>query len=190
MVKMYNTVFKTAVVRDRKLALPLAPNRLPELPLPKAAPMSAPLPCWIKIRPIMASADSSCAASRTVTRTLMLIPRFVAMGNRHSAGCGNDGQEVWRLECRPPDQAAIDVRLSQQLRGIGGIHAASVQDRNALCLRRSSLQLCAQHRMDLLGLFRRGGLARSNRPDRLIGHHDLADAMAIEVDYRGQLALD
>ena len=40
-----NTAARTAVVRERKLALPEAPKRLPELPLPKAAPMSAPLPC-------------------------------------------------------------------------------------------------------------------------------------------------
>ena len=40
-----NTVAKTAVVRDKKLALPVAPKRLPDPPLPKAAPMSAPLPC-------------------------------------------------------------------------------------------------------------------------------------------------
>ena len=33
------------VERDRKFALPLAPNRLPEAPLPNEAPMSAPLPC-------------------------------------------------------------------------------------------------------------------------------------------------
>src|SRR5271155_3325871 len=36
---------RTAVKRLRKLADPLAPNRLPEAPLPNAAPMSAPLPC-------------------------------------------------------------------------------------------------------------------------------------------------
>ena len=33
-------------MRDRKLAEPAAPNRLPDEPLPNAAPMSAPLPCW------------------------------------------------------------------------------------------------------------------------------------------------
>jgi len=40
-------VANTAVLRDKKLALPLAPNRLaePDPPLPKAAPASAPLPC-------------------------------------------------------------------------------------------------------------------------------------------------
>ena len=39
-----NTAAQAAVERDRKLALPLAPKRLPEAPLPKDAPMSAPLP--------------------------------------------------------------------------------------------------------------------------------------------------
>ena len=38
---------------------PDAPNRLPEEPLPNAAPMSAPLPCWSSTRPIMPSATST-----------------------------------------------------------------------------------------------------------------------------------
>lgn len=44
-VQQKNTAAQTAVDRDRKFALPVAPNRLPEAPLPKDAPMSAPLPC-------------------------------------------------------------------------------------------------------------------------------------------------
>ena len=40
-----NTAAQAAVERDRKFALPLAPNKLPDAPLPKEAPMSAPLPC-------------------------------------------------------------------------------------------------------------------------------------------------
>src|SRR5205823_12358775 len=50
-VQTKNTLASTAVVRERKLALPEAPKRLPEAPLPKAAPMSAPLPCWMRMRP-------------------------------------------------------------------------------------------------------------------------------------------
>ena len=34
-----------AVERDKKLALPVAPNKLPEAPAPKDTPMSAPFPC-------------------------------------------------------------------------------------------------------------------------------------------------
>ena len=44
-VLMKKTVAQAAVDRDRKLALPVAPNRLPDEPLPNDAPMSAPLPC-------------------------------------------------------------------------------------------------------------------------------------------------
>ena len=68
-----NTLASTAVVRDRKLALPEAPNRLPDAPLPKAAPMSAPLPCCIRIRPTMASADTICATSTRFKTKFMLV---------------------------------------------------------------------------------------------------------------------
>jgi hypothetical protein len=36
------TAARAAVARERKLAEPVAPNRLPDAPLPNAAPMSAP----------------------------------------------------------------------------------------------------------------------------------------------------
>src|SRR5690242_10188999 len=55
-----NTAAQAAVERDRKLALPVAPNRLPEAPLPNDAPMSAPLPCCSSTSPIMASAVTIC----------------------------------------------------------------------------------------------------------------------------------
>ncbi len=49
-----------AVVRERKFALPVAPNRLPEEPLPNDAPMSAPLPCCTSTKPIIAMAATIC----------------------------------------------------------------------------------------------------------------------------------
>ena len=70
-VLVKNTAAKTAVVRDKKLAPPDAPNKLPELPLPNAAPMSAPFPCCTKIRPIMAKADNICTAKITVIIVFM-----------------------------------------------------------------------------------------------------------------------
>ena len=42
-----------------------APNKLPEAPLPKAAPMSAPLPCCISTRPITPSAETMFTISTT-----------------------------------------------------------------------------------------------------------------------------
>jgi len=57
-VAQKNTVAKAAVLRERKFALPEAPKRLPEPPLPNAAPISAPLPCCMRIKPIITTADN------------------------------------------------------------------------------------------------------------------------------------
>jgi len=81
-----NTVAQAAVERDRKLALPVAPNKLPEEPLPKEAPMSAPLPCCTSTRPIMTSAERICTARRRVIQICMV--KFVS-----------ERSEVWT---RPP----------------------------------------------------------------------------------------
>jgi hypothetical protein len=70
-VQAKNTAANTPVVRDKKLALPLAPNKLPEPPLPKAAPMSAPLPCCTSTRPIMTMAVSICTARTMVNITFI-----------------------------------------------------------------------------------------------------------------------
>jgi hypothetical protein len=51
---------KIAVAWERKLAEPLAPNRLPEEPDPNAAPISAPLPCCNNTRRITAKAEIIC----------------------------------------------------------------------------------------------------------------------------------
>ncbi|MCY1375964.1 hypothetical protein D9M69_634180 [compost metagenome] len=68
----------TAVLRDRKFAPPEAPNRLAEpAPPPKAAPASAPLPCCIRIRPIMPSAERICTARRMVNKTFIFFSGMV-----------------------------------------------------------------------------------------------------------------
>ena len=71
-VQMKNKLAHAAVERDKKLALPVAPNKLPDAPLPKEAPMSAPLPCWISTRPIITKADSSCTARIKVIQICMI----------------------------------------------------------------------------------------------------------------------
>ncbi|MNO06163.1 hypothetical protein D3C81_2278320 [compost metagenome] len=55
------------VARDRKFAAPVAPNRLPDEPLPKADPMSAPLPCCSRTRTMIASADITWTASKSLS---------------------------------------------------------------------------------------------------------------------------
>lgn len=44
---------------DRKFDDPVAPNKLPDAPEPKDAPMSAPLPCCSNTRPMIVNADST-----------------------------------------------------------------------------------------------------------------------------------
>ncbi len=56
---MKNTAASAPVVLLRKFAEPLAPNRLPDEPLPKAAPISAPFPCCSKTRTITLIADTT-----------------------------------------------------------------------------------------------------------------------------------
>lgn len=73
MLEIKNSVATTAVERLKKLADPLAPNRLPADPLPKAAPMSAPLPCCNKTKTINTIASVTCAAQTKISNTLLLI---------------------------------------------------------------------------------------------------------------------
>jgi len=58
-VAVKNIAAAIAVDFDKKLDEPLAPNKLPDEPDPKAAPMSAPLPCCSKTSPMIANADNT-----------------------------------------------------------------------------------------------------------------------------------
>src|SRR4051812_9476317 len=154
-----NTAARTAVVRDRKFALPLAPNRLPEAPLPKAAPMSAPLPCCSRMRPIMPMAVSIWTASTMVVMACIKVNSYlfcsVRCGASGAAGGGDDLQEIGDLERSTAHESAVDVGLRQQGGGVGGVHAAAVQDVHALGVAGGRRKLLAQQRMHLLRLLRR-----------------------------------
>jgi hypothetical protein len=67
------TAAAMAVERDKKLALPVAPNKLPEAPLPNEAPMSAPLPCCTSTKPITAKAEISWTPSAKFIHTLFIM---------------------------------------------------------------------------------------------------------------------
>ena len=62
----------TPVDFDMKFDEPVAPNRLPDAPEPKAAPMSAPLPCCSSTRPIMAMAEMTCTMITRLNKEPML----------------------------------------------------------------------------------------------------------------------
>jgi hypothetical protein len=60
-----NTAARIPVALLKKFAEPVAPKRLPEAPLPNAAPISAPLPCCINTKPIIDRATSICTVKTT-----------------------------------------------------------------------------------------------------------------------------
>src|SRR5258708_29292781 len=113
-----------AVVRERKLAEPLAPNRLPEAPLPKAAPTSAPLPCWSRTRPMMQS------ATMTSTTRISVNQKSILHSPELSPRRGADRDEVLRHQRSPADQPAVHLRHRQQPGGVVWLDAAAVQDRH------------------------------------------------------------
>src|SRR5271165_1016348 len=114
-----------AVVRERKFAEPAAPKRLPEEPLPNAAPMSAPLPCCSRTKPISAAATTTCTPTRSVSQIIassfMRFPGLLGTGDR---------QKFIRLERRAADQGAVDVRAGKQGRGVVRLDAAPVEQRH------------------------------------------------------------
>src|SRR5258708_13230322 len=67
-------------------------------------------------------------------------------------------------------QTAIHVGHREQLRGVAGLYAAAVKDpQMARYLSILRVNAIAQEGVHLLRLFRRGGAARPDGPDRLIG---------------------
>src|SRR5690606_14710105 len=91
-------------------------------------------------------------------------------GRVSACGGSGDGVEFLRHQRRAADQAAVDVGLGEQLGGVGGLHAATIEDRQ----RAGDSSIVAgnfttKERMDLLRLLRARSLAGPDRPDRLIG---------------------
>lgn len=64
--RIKNSVARTAVTRLRKFAEPPAPKTVPEAPLPKAAPASAPLPCCSRMNMTSVTATNTRMISRIV----------------------------------------------------------------------------------------------------------------------------
>src|SRR6185312_6716197 len=108
-----------AVVRERKLAAPALPKRLPAEPLPNAAPMSAPLPCWSSTSTTMPTAARMCN-----TRINVCIDCLSP-----GPGSAPDPHEFLSHQRCPADESAVDVRHREQFRRVRRLDAAAVQDR-------------------------------------------------------------
>src|SRR5271167_2227952 len=116
-----------AVVRERKFADPAAPKRLPEEPLPNAAPMSAPLPCCSRTKPISVAATTRCTPTRSVSQTISSI--LYAPPVLFDLGTG-DRQKFIRLERRTADQGTVDIRAREQGLRVVRFNAATVEQRH------------------------------------------------------------
>ena len=110
---MKNTVARTAVVRERKLADPVAPKRLPDAPLPNAAPMSAPLPCCRRTRPMIATATIRCTTNAIENKKSMKYSKTPLGACRFA-----DRQKLGRYQRSAAHQPAIDIRQGKQLGSI------------------------------------------------------------------------
>src|SRR5207244_10641548 len=146
----------TAVVRDRKFAEPVAPNRLPEAPPPKPEPMSAPLPCWSSTRPMIASATSTCRTISTLVQPIM------SSSFRRRL---NDGEKFLRDPRPRADPAAVDVRHGEQSRCVAGLHAPAI-DNPGFCRKPFP-----EKRVHGLRLMRRCRPAGADRPHRLVSQY-------------------
>ena len=85
------------------------------------------------------------------------------------SGRGHHAEELFRLERGASDEATIDVRLGEQLAGVGRLDAAAVEDPQ-LTAYHSIIpgDACAEDGMDLLRLGRRSGLPGADGPDRFV----------------------
>lgn len=117
---MKKTAAATPVDFDRKFDEPVAPNRLPDAPEPKAAPMSAPFPCCSRTKPMMVRADRTWMMTIMVSSVFMMMSPISkvtslvtgmnwALCGQVSAGSLDDGDEVDRFQCGAADEPTIDV---------------------------------------------------------------------------------
>src|SRR5688500_19528972 len=155
---------KTAVMRDRPVFAPRAPNTVPDAPAPKPAPASAPLPRCSNTSTTTEIVERTCTTVRIVNNI------FVTL--KSGARCGDDREVFVGLERGAADQTAIHVRHREELRGIRSLDAATVLDAHeGRDLSIATRDPGADVFMHFLGLLRRRGPARADRPDRFVRDH-------------------
>src|SRR5258705_13312439 len=103
-----NAPARIAGVREGNFDAAGNPKRLPAEPLPKAAPMSAPLPCC---RSTSTTMPTAARMWNTRTNVCILLSDL-------SVGAGRvpDRHEFFRHQRRPADDTAVHVRHREQFR--------------------------------------------------------------------------
>src|ERR1700749_3597761 len=101
----------------------------------------------------------------------------------------DEGREALRAERRTADQGAVDVGEGEELLRVPRLDRAAVEDPHRVGLRAAPAQHVADERARLLGLLGGRDLAGADRPDRLVGDHDLCDVLVADLgEVRLQLA--
>jgi hypothetical protein len=89
-------------------------------------------------------------------------------------------KEIDGLQAGAADQGAIDVGDRHQLGGVRGLDGTAIQDADPSALgAEPAAQRFPYRGMDLLDIPGRRGEPGSDRPDRLIGHHQVVGARSI-----------
>src|SRR6185436_11444745 len=97
---------KIAVMRDRPVVAPRAPNTVPDAPAPNPAPASAPLPRCNSTRPTIAKAESTCKIVRIVRNIFV----YLVCARRSGTSRGDDCQELVGLQRCTANEPTVDVR--------------------------------------------------------------------------------
>ena len=100
-------------------------------------------------------------------------------------------QKIRRLQAGAADQRAVDVGDRHQFRRVGGLHRAAVENPDLATFRLESAgENTADKAMNLLDISRRRRQPGADRPDRLIGHHQIGRRRAVRQRTRELPAAD
>src|SRR5437899_2591869 len=187
-----NMPAKIAVARDSTLAWPRTENSASVRPMPSPPPSLR----WSRMTTIIAAVTLTWMISST-SRQSWRKP-FTASISRAllaSLGCLGDSQKFVGLQAGAANQGAVDVARRQQLGGIAALHRTAIEQPHGGRLCGQTAQYLANMRVRC-GHFRRGrGLAGTDRPHRLVGHHELGcrrtrrnAALELALEHRQRLA--
>src|SRR5690554_5846155 len=118
-------------------------------------------------------ADAAAHVPRCGYRTL------IWFGMRRLATCFRDRPKIAGVEAGSPDEGAIDVLDTEQLRRVCRLNGAAVENPGGLALRHTIAQEPADVCMDLRHLAGRRRPAGADRPHRLVGDHQIGAAHTV-----------
>ena len=134
-------------------------------------------------------APATFAALVAIVAALILLParslkrrRFVASvaQNVRRPSTRRDRQEIRRFQAGAADQRAVDVGDRHQFLRVRGFYRAAIEDADLAALRLKAIgEDTPDKPMNLLDICSRRRQPGADRPDRLIGHHQIGRGRAV-----------